>query len=103
VDATLEAYEQLAIHYEHRARQPQRAAELTRKALAQLRRALGDLQTGPGYSSVMETRRGRRWQGRLEHRLARLQRSAKLPDSPSLLEPGSSEPRQRARESNKRR
>jgi len=103
VDATLEAYEQLAIHYEHRAQQPQRAAELTRAALAQLRRALRDLQTRPGYSSVIEARRGRRWQARLEHRLARLQRSAKSSDSPPLLAPGSSEPRQRARESNKRR
>ena len=34
-----EAYEQLAIHYERRAREPHRAAELVRKALAELRRA----------------------------------------------------------------
>ena len=34
-----EAYEQLAIYYEHLAREPHRAAELARKALAELRAA----------------------------------------------------------------
>ncbi len=35
----VDAYEQLAIHYEHRAREPHRAASLVRKALAELHRA----------------------------------------------------------------
>lgn len=35
----LEAYEQLAIHYEHRAKEPHRAASLARRALADLHRA----------------------------------------------------------------
>jgi uncharacterized protein YprB with RNaseH-like and TPR domain len=34
-----DAYEQLAIYFEHQARQPQRALSITREALAQLRRA----------------------------------------------------------------
>jgi uncharacterized protein YprB with RNaseH-like and TPR domain len=63
-----EAYEQLAIHYERRAREPQRAADLTRRALSELRRAnrLG-LIAGSAY------RQGR---ARFEQRLARLERRA---------------------------
>jgi hypothetical protein len=66
----LEAYEQLAIHYERRTREPHRAAELARKALAALRRAnrLGTIAL-PGY------RQKRR---RFEKRLARLERKARL-------------------------
>jgi len=64
----LEAYEQLAIHYERRARTPQRAAELVRKALADLRRAnrLGLIASG-AYAQG---------QARFERRLERLQRKA---------------------------
>ncbi len=42
-----EAYEQLAIYYEHRAREPHRAAALARKALLELRNAnrLGTIPT----------------------------------------------------------
>jgi uncharacterized protein YprB with RNaseH-like and TPR domain len=60
----LEAYEQLAIYYEHHARDSVRAAELTRVALRSLAQAArtGDLEPG----------RIRRWRHRLEHRLARL-------------------------------
>src|SRR4029077_832656 len=60
----LEAYEQLAIYYEHHARDSGRAAELTRVALRSLAQAArtGDLEPG----------RIRRWRHRLEHRLARL-------------------------------
>ena len=49
----LEAYEQLAIHYERRAREPHRAAALVRKALAELRHAnrLGDAR--PGRSQTL--------------------------------------------------
>ena len=63
-----EAYEQLAIYYEHRAREPHRAAALTRKALLELRNAnrLGTIPTN--------TYRDRRL--RFEQRLARLERKA---------------------------
>jgi len=61
-----EAYEQLAIHYERRSGQPERAAELARRALAELRRAnqLG-LIAGAAY---------RQSHARFERRLARLER-----------------------------
>jgi uncharacterized protein YprB with RNaseH-like and TPR domain len=64
----LHAYEQLAIYYEHRARQPQRALEITRQAINELRQAhrLGTIAT-LNY---------RQWKGRFEHRLARLERKA---------------------------
>lgn len=61
----LEAYEQLAIYYEHRARQPHRAATLTRAALAKLRQAQ---QTGG-----VEPARYGKWHTRLMHRLDRLE------------------------------
>ncbi len=63
-----EAYEQLAIYYEHRARKPHRAAELARKALLDLRNAnrLGTIAAG--------AHRERRL--RFEKRLARLERKA---------------------------
>lgn len=63
-----EAYEQLAIYYEHRAREPHRAAELARKALLDLRNA-NRLGTVPA-----EAYRERRL--RFEKRLARLERKA---------------------------
>jgi len=64
----LEAYEQLAIYYERRSREPHRAAMLVRDALAELRRAnrLGAL--APGIC--------RRYRQRFETRLARLERKA---------------------------
>jgi len=63
-----EAYEQLAIYYEHRVREPHRAAELARKALLELRNVnrLGTMPPG-AY-------RERRL--RFEQRLARLERKA---------------------------
>ena len=72
LEATLEACEQLAIYYEHRAREHSRAAQLTREALTRLRQAL--------RAGRMEPGRCRRWQARLEHRLARLIRSRPLLD-----------------------
>jgi uncharacterized protein len=61
-----EAYEQLAIHYERRAREPHRAAILIRQALAELRKAdrLGIIS-----SSAYRKRRER-----FDRRLARLER-----------------------------
>jgi uncharacterized protein len=63
----IEAYEQLAIFYEHRAREPQLAAAIVRKALAELRRSnrLGMIAAGV-YRRVRE---------RFERRLTRLEKS----------------------------
>lgn len=67
-DGTLEAFEQLAIYYEHHAREPERAADLTREALSELRRAV--------RSGDLDLRRYQRLRARLDHRLARLERKA---------------------------
>ena len=63
-----EAYEQLAIYYEHEARNPRRALALAREALDQLRRAnqLGTI-TAAAYHKTKE---------RFEYRLLRLERKA---------------------------
>src|SRR5208282_6463964 len=63
-----EAYEQLAIYYEHEAREPHPAAAMARKALAELRRA-----NRGGTIAAVAYRQAR---GRFEHRLARLERKA---------------------------
>ena len=63
-----EAYEQLAIYYEHEAREPRRALAIVREALAQLRRAN---QLGTIAAATY-----RRAKARFEHRLARLERKA---------------------------
>jgi uncharacterized protein YprB with RNaseH-like and TPR domain len=70
-----EAYEQLAIHYERQTREPHRAAELARNALAALRRAnrLGTI-AAPAYRQKKE---------RFEKRLARLEHKGRT----RLLEP----------------
>jgi uncharacterized protein len=60
----LMAYEQLAIYYEHRTRQPARAATLIREALVSLRNARRAGTVPPAFY--------RRFSARLEHRLARL-------------------------------
>jgi uncharacterized protein YprB with RNaseH-like and TPR domain len=61
----LDAYEQLAMHFEHRIREPHLAAEVVRKALAELRKAdrLGTITT------VMHRLRKQRF----EKRLARIE------------------------------
>ena len=64
----LEAYEQLAIHYEHRAREPHRAATLARKALIELRRA--------NRLSTITPSAHKAWRLRFQSRLARLERKA---------------------------
>jgi uncharacterized protein YprB with RNaseH-like and TPR domain len=83
-----EAYEQLAIYFEHHERQPHRAAAIVRKALAELRRAnrLGTLAAGTYRMS----------RTRFEHRLARLDRKA----GRSLLDDLESESKGEAHESN---
>jgi tetratricopeptide (TPR) repeat protein len=62
----LDAYEQLAIHYERRSREIDRAAVLVRAALAELRRAH---RLGAVAADVQ-----RRYRTRFEARLARLER-----------------------------
>ena len=68
----IEAYEQLAIHYEHRAREPQQAARLAQQALLDLRRAK---QNGDIAASAH-----RRARARFEHRLNRLAGKMKAKD-----------------------
>ncbi len=63
-----EAYEQLAIYYERHAGKLGEAASVTKKALAELRRAN---RTGTVAASLY-----RRSQSRFQHRLARLERKA---------------------------
>ncbi len=61
----LEAYEQLAIYYERRAKQPHRAAELTRDALRAVRQASSQAARSPArYARLLRS---------LELRLARLE------------------------------
>ena len=64
----LHAYEQLAIYYEHHAREPLRAMEITRQALAELRRAH---RLGTIAAAVYQQAKTK-----FEHRLARLERKA---------------------------
>jgi len=64
----LEAYQQLAIHYERQTREPQRAALLIRKALAELRPA----NRNAGLSAALL----RRYRSDFERRLQRLDRRA---------------------------
>jgi uncharacterized protein len=64
-----EAYEQLAIYYEHKARDPERAREIVRQALDELRRAIqvGDISPGP-YREI---------KAKFNHRMERLERKSK--------------------------
>ena len=66
----LEAYRQLAIHYERRAGEPQRAAVLARRALAELR--------PPNRSAGLSAALLRRYKSDFERRLQRLDRRARL-------------------------
>jgi tetratricopeptide (TPR) repeat protein len=63
-----EAYEQLAIYYEHEAGEPRRALALAREALAQLRRA--------NQAGTIAATEYRRTKERFEHRILRLERKA---------------------------
>lgn len=83
-----EAYQQLAVHYEHRANDPRRAASFVKKALIELRRAnrLGTISP----AAYRKHRTG------FEHRMARLERKA----GRSLLEALEPESRPLAGESN---
>jgi uncharacterized protein len=63
-----EAYEQLAIYFEHKAREPRQALVIAREALAELRRA----NQADRIASVAYCRT----KARFEHRLMRLERKA---------------------------
>ncbi|HYK87463.1 MAG TPA: ribonuclease H-like domain-containing protein [Acidobacteriota bacterium] len=58
------AYEQLAIYYEHHAREPERAASLTREALVRLREAL--------HAGRLSVGQYQQWHTSLQYRLNRL-------------------------------
>jgi hypothetical protein len=77
--ATLEACEQLAIHFEHRARQIDRALTLTRHGLTLLNSAQN--RSGRNMFALGETAL-QKWDARLTRRLERLEtkkkRSAKI-------------------------
>jgi uncharacterized protein YprB with RNaseH-like and TPR domain len=60
----LHAYEQLAIYYEHHAREPVKAASLARDALVSLREAL--------HAGRISQHQYRRWHTSFQHRLNRL-------------------------------
>jgi hypothetical protein len=66
-----EAYEQLAIYHERKARDPEQAREIVRQALDELRRAIqvGDIAPGPH----------REIKARFDHRMERLERKSKRP------------------------
>jgi hypothetical protein len=66
LEAAIHAAEQLAIYYEHRVKQPLRALDLIRAAIAELREA----QRAGG----IEPARAGKMDSRLAHRLARLER-----------------------------
>jgi hypothetical protein len=84
----IEAYEQLAIYYERRAREPQRAASLARRAIAELRTAR---ELGAIAPAAYRQRRLC-----FERRLARLERKAGC----SLLEALGTESQEASGESN---
>jgi len=74
-----EAYEQLAIHYERNARDPEQARQIVQQALDELRRAIqvGDIAQGP-YREI---------KARFDHRLERLERKRKRPLLEGLASP----------------
>jgi uncharacterized protein YprB with RNaseH-like and TPR domain len=77
-----EAYEQLAIYHEHRARDPHQAREVVRQALDELRRANHTGAITPGaYREI---------RARFEHRMVRLERKNRGPllDVPAAELPG---------------
>jgi len=82
LEAAIEAAEQLAIYYEHRAKQPQRAAELTSHAIAELRCAHRD--------GGIAASRAQKIEARLRRRLARLERHSATRTTPDLLRAGNS-------------
>ena len=66
-----EAYEQLAIYYEHKARDPERARQIVRQAIDELRRAIQTGDITPGAYRKIKSRFDRRME-RLEQKSRRL-------------------------------
>jgi len=66
----LDAYEQLAIYYEHRAGAPEQALELTRQALAALRLAWQRASIAPAAYRRLRLRLGKRLERLESHRTA---------------------------------
>jgi uncharacterized protein len=64
-----EAYEQLAIYYEHKARNPEQARQVVRRAMDELRRANQGGDIAPSAYREIKTR--------FDHRMARLERKAR--------------------------
>ncbi|MGB0034707.1 MAG: ribonuclease H-like domain-containing protein [Candidatus Acidiferrales bacterium] len=83
-----EAYEQLAIYYEHHEREPYRAAAIARNAIAELCRA--------NRQGIIAASAYRQSRTKFEHRLARLERKA----GRTLLDTMESESKKLAGESN---
>jgi uncharacterized protein YprB with RNaseH-like and TPR domain len=74
-----DAYEQLAIYYEHKARDPEQARQIVQQGLDELRRAIqvGDIAPGP-YRAM---------KARFDNRLQRLERKSKRPLLEGLASP----------------
>jgi uncharacterized protein len=66
-----EAYEQLAIYHEHKARDPHQAREVVRQALDELRRA--------NHTGAITPAAYREIRARFEHRMVRLERKSRGP------------------------
>jgi hypothetical protein len=66
-----DAYEQLAMYYEHKAHDPEQTRQIVRQALDELRRAnqVGDIAPGP-YQEI---------KARFDHRMTRLERKSRRP------------------------
>jgi uncharacterized protein YprB with RNaseH-like and TPR domain/predicted nucleic acid-binding protein len=82
LEAAIEAAEQLAIYYEHRVKQPHRAADLIRAAIAQLQ----DAHRTGGIANA----RASKIDSRLTHRLARLERRCAIGKTQEFLPGGKS-------------
>ena len=74
-----EAYEQLAMFYERKARNPEQARQIVRQVLDELRRAIqvGDIAPGP-YREI---------RARFDNRLQRLESKSKRPLLEGLASP----------------
>ncbi|HET6176076.1 MAG TPA: ribonuclease H-like domain-containing protein, partial [Candidatus Sulfotelmatobacter sp.] len=66
-----EAYEQMAIYYEHKARDPERALEVVRQAINELRNALQTGEIAPGAY--------REFKAKFDRRMERLERKSRRP------------------------
>jgi tetratricopeptide (TPR) repeat protein len=74
-----EAYEQLAIYYEHKAHDPEQAWQIVRRALDELRRAIQVRDIAPGpYREI---------KARFDNRMQRLERKSKRPFLEGLASP----------------